>query len=159
MLELEADFGDVVVKGVKEVAAVGTEADDDDSIGPHVCRDSTQNSRFRTWCDERHDVPSENRRVERFTMPDGREIERGKVANEPYWPRVIDFGRGDEHGVDVDADDGMPSIEQRCSDASRPASGVEHSGARYHHCVEQTGFAGQISPLRGKLSEPLHVPL
>ena len=91
-------------------------------------------------------------------IADGGEVEFREVGDEPGGARVVVLGCGDQHRVDVDADDVVSCRGELASDTTGPASGVEHPGPSCSHRVDEACFAREVVAGGGHRPEPFDVP-
>ena len=71
---------------------------------------------------------------------------------------MIEFGRNDQFGVDVDADHVMSERCEATADPSGATTGVEHPGAARNHRVDEPGLAIEIPTLCSHRPKSLDVP-
>ena len=140
------------------IAAVGTETDEDDAIGPNVRPDTSQDRTFSSGSDKGHHVASEDGRVEEFAVACSGQVELGQVGYEPGGTRMVGLRSRDQLWIDIDADDDVSTRCEFSANPTRAATGVENSRAGSDHRVQQTSLTAKIHAVGGHLSEPLDIP-
>ena len=71
----------------------------------------------------------------------------GEVGREVAGPGVVDLGRGDELGVDVDPDDVVALLVQPAGQATGTAAGIEDARSPTDHGIDEPGLAHQVGAL------------
>ena len=96
-------------------------------------------------------LPAQTMASKGSVTPCARQVEVGQVADEPARPGVVLLCGGDQHRVDVHADDLVTDVVQVSADPARPAAGVEHPRAAREHRVDQPGLPDEVHPLVGEV--------
>jgi amidase len=125
------------------VAPIGTEADDDPTVGSQVLTEAGEHGLTRAWREKCHHVAGAHDHVERGTNH-GLEVELSEVADKPPGTRMIQLGGGDQLRVGVDSDDIVPQARKDRSHAPWTAPGVEDAATARHHCVDESRLPGKI---------------
>mgnify|MGYP006280898971 CR=1 FL=1 len=139
--------------------AIRLASDDGESAGNDVRTDAGQDARLGVGSDVRHHVASQYRDVEGLWLTSGREIEFGKIRDDPSWPRMILTGRLDQFRIHIDADNAVTSLMENGPGPARPASRVEDPRMGSGHRIDQAGLACEVDSLSGHPAEPADVPL
>lgn len=159
MLEHEARGGSLGIEVSQVVAAIQTEAHDEETIVAQVCGDAGECRGFGAWREVRHHVAGTHRGVKRLWLALRTQIEFGQVGNEPDWAGMIGLGRLNQLPIGVDTNHDVAASGQCGADSSRPATGVQQARPPGEHRIEQSCLPVKVHTFGGHPAEPFDVPL
>ena len=142
VLNQESSGPYILVKIGQRIAAVGTETDENDAIGPNVRPDTSQDRTFSSGSDKGHHVAGEDGRVEEFAVACSGQVELGEVSYEP--------GGTPDHAAAINSGSTSmpttmcPRAVATSADPSRAATGVEDLLPGSDHRVQQTSLTTRL---------------
>ena len=106
-----------------------------------------------------HHVARTHHDIEAGLDTEGGEVQFRQVGHQPGRAGMVEFGGGDQDGIEVDADHLVAELGEMSADAAGAAASVEYPCVPTDQCVDQPSLTVQVGAFGGHPAKPLDVPL